>query len=133
MFKVGQKVVFDAEGDSVFGKVLVIHNDGGKFPIVVAVTHRSDSGHDIGDIETFTEDGRPFIGGNVTLKGLDALPQDFLSELKALLEKYNASIEVNFDRGGDQEVEIAIDGKPTYRVDGSILDLDTIAEMRKKV
>lgn len=75
----------------------------------------------VGYIESFTAEGRIFHGGKAVLKGIsgeDNPSQDFISELKALLEKYGANVQASLYERGHLELQIWAGGECVKTVDG---------------
>ena len=76
----------------------------------------------------------PSVKGKFTRDEIDGLPmirrKEFLSELRALLVKYNASIDVSYDEttvlGNPFETEVYIGDYAVLKIDGSGIDANSI-------
>ncbi len=109
MFHVGQKVTY-TEGDDLYEGVVSQINEADSYPIIVTNIY--------GGSENFTLDGRMYDWLDrvhlFPLEEQSASPQDFLSELKALLKKYDATISVDGAYLDRSSLTLEVAGKEVY-------------------
>lgn len=114
MFKVGQRVVYKTIPHEILGTVKSIDDDL-LYPVVVEL--------DNGGEELFTEDGKFYMFENTPVvlfpvEESEPSPQDFLSELKALLEKYDVRVQAGLYEHGQLELQIWSGGERVKTIDG---------------
>lgn len=108
MFHVGQKVRCTVGGDGIVEET----SAGVIYPVKVRFTS--------GIVELYTEAGERWGRPDAILSPVEdnASPQDFLSELKALLEKYDVRVQAGLYEHGQLELQIWSGGERVKTIDG---------------